>query len=177
MKVFLDTNMLFSAVHSDGLCRELLFWPTDTADTAEKDENPFDVPPKLIIKYVISDRVIAELTRIFVTKLKYSAVRTAALISNIVTMIPLVPASEVTIPCPDESDGWILADALLAGCEYFVTGDRIVLNLYSVQGMRIISPRELMDFLFTGKAIPKFEAHEDLAEYLSKRLENHAFAV
>ena len=170
MKVFLDTNMLFSAVHSDGLCRELLFWPTDTAETAEEDDNPFALPPKVSIEYVISDRVIAELSRIFVTKLKYSAVKTAALISNIVTMIPLVPASETTIPCPDESDGWILADAHLAGCEYFVTGDRIVLSLYSVQGMRIISPRELMDFLFTGKAIPKFEAHEDRANYIANRL-------
>jgi predicted nucleic acid-binding protein len=167
MKVFLDTNMLFSAVHSDGLCRELLYWPTDTA---EEDDNPFALPPKVSIEYVISDRVIAELTRIFVTKLKYSAVKTAALISNIVTMISLVPASETTIPCPDESDGWILADAHLAGCEYFVTGDRVVLSLYAVQGMRIISPRELMDFLFTGKAIPKFEAHEERANYLEKRL-------
>jgi predicted nucleic acid-binding protein len=166
MKVFLDTNMLISAVHSDGLCRELLFWPTDTAE----EDNAFALPPKVSIEYVISDRVISELSRIFVTKLKYSAAKTAALISNIVTMIPIVPASEVTIPCPDESDGWILADAHLAGCEYFVTGDRIVLNLYSVQGMRIISPRELMDFLFTGKAIPKFEAHEDRANYIASRL-------
>ncbi|MEY4425962.1 MAG: hypothetical protein RL535_260, partial [Pseudomonadota bacterium] len=158
MKVFLDTNVLFSAVQSDGLCRELLFWPTDTV---EEDNNPFALPPRVSIEYVISDRVIAELSRIFVTKLKYSAVKTATLISNIVTMIAIVPASETTVPCPDESDGWILADAHLAGCEYFVTGDRIVLNLYSVQGMRIISPRELMDFLFTGKAIPKFEAHQD----------------
>ncbi len=168
MKVFLDTNMLFSAVHSDGLCRELLYWPTDAA---EEDENPFAVPPKLIIKYVISDRVIAKLTRILVLKLKYSAVKTATLISDIVTMIPLVPAAETTMPCPDESDGWILADAHLAGCEYFVTGDRIVLSLYSVQGMRIISPRELMDFLFTGIPIPKFEAHQDRTDYLAKRLE------
>ena len=171
MKVFLDTNMLFSAVHSDGLCRELLYWPTDAA---KEDENPFDVPPNLIIKYVISDRVIAELSRILVTKLKYSAVKTAALISDIVTMITLVPASDATVPCPDETDGWILADAHLAGCGYFVTGDRVVLSLYSVQGMRIISPRELMDYLFTGKAIPKFEAHEDRAEYLVTRLKSIA---
>ena len=41
MKVFLDTNMLFSAVHSDGLCRELLYWPTDTA---EEDDNPYALP-------------------------------------------------------------------------------------------------------------------------------------
>jgi predicted nucleic acid-binding protein len=168
MKVFLDTNVLLSAVHSDGLCRELLYWPSNTA---EHDENPFALPPKVKVKYVISDRVIAELSRILVTKFKYPAVKTAALVSDIADLIPLVPAAETTVPCLDKADGWILADAHLDGCDYFVTGDRIVLGLYSVQGMRIISPRELMDFLFTGKPIPKFEAHQERAEYLAKRLE------
>jgi predicted nucleic acid-binding protein len=171
MKVFLDTNVLLSAVHNPGLCRQLVYWPSETSAQVE---NQFALPPQLIIKYVISDRIITELSRILVMKLKYPVDKTAALISNIVTMIPLVPASEVTIPCPDESDGRILADAHLAGCEYFVTGDRIVLNLYSVQGMRIISPRELMDFLFTGKVIPKFEAHEDRANYILTRLKSIA---
>jgi predicted nucleic acid-binding protein len=168
MKVFLDTNVLLSAVHSDGLCRELLYWP---ANTVEHDENPFSLPPKIKVKYFVSDRVIAEMSRILVTKFKYPAVKTAALVSDIADLIPLVPASDTTVPCPDKADGWILADAHQAGCEYFITGDRVVLSLYSVQGMRIISPREMMDFLFTGKPIPKFEAHQDRAEYLAKRLE------
>ena len=171
MKVFLDTNVVLSAVHSDGLCRELLYWPIDHA---AENNNPFAVPPPLIVKYVISDRVITELSRILVNKLKYPAAKTAELISEIADLIPLVPASEVSIPCPDEADGWILADAIEAACDYFITGDRIVLGLYSVQGMRIISPREMMDFLFTGKPIPRFEAHEERAEYLVKRLENQA---
>ena len=176
MKVFLDTNVVLSAVHSDGLCRELLYWPIDNAEAnnAEESENPFALPVKLAIKYVISDRVIAELSRILVTKFKYPTSKTAELISEIAALIAIAAAADSHIPCPDESDGWILADAQLAGCEYFVTGDRIVLNLYSVQGMRIISPRELMDFLFTGKAIPKFEAHEDRANYLVTRLKSIA---
>ena len=171
MRIFLDTNVLLSAVHNPGLCRQLVYWPSETAAQAE---NQFALPPQLVVKYVIGDHVITELSRILVLKLKYSVAKTATLISNIVTMIPLVPASETTIPCPDESDGWILADAHLAGCEYFVTGDRVVLSLYAAQGMRIISPRELMDFLFTGKAIPKFEAHEDRANYLVTRLKSIA---
>lgn len=167
MKVFLDTNVVLSAVHSDGLCRELVYWPTDNA---QENENPFALPVKPTIKYHISDRIIAELSRILVTKFKYPVTKTAELISEIAALIRLVPTSEVTVPCPDETDGWILADAHLAGCDYFVTGDRVVLSLYSVQGMRIISPRELMDFLFTGKAIPKFEAHQDRANYIANRL-------
>jgi predicted nucleic acid-binding protein len=171
MKAFLDTNVLLSAVHSHGLCRDLLYWPSENA---EKDNNPFSIPPKLIVEYFISDRVIAETSRILVTKFKYPAVKTAALVSDIADLIPLVPASDATVPCPDKADGWILADAVEAQCDYFITGDRIVLGLYSVQGMRIISPRELMDFLFTGKAIPKFEAHEDRANYIVTRLKSIA---
>ena len=167
MKVFLDTNVLLSAVHSDGLCRELLYWPSNTV---EQGDNPYALPTKVSVKYAISDRVIAELSRILVTKFKYPAVKTAALVSDIADLIPLVPAAETTVPCPDKADGWILADAVEAKCDYFITGDRIVLGLYSVQGMRIISPREMMDFLFTGKPIPKFEAHQDRANYLEKRL-------
>ena len=171
MKVFLDTNVLLSAVHSDGLCRELLYWPSNTV---EHDENPFALPPKVRVSYFISDRVIAELSRILVTKFKYPAVKTAVLVSDIADLIPLVPAAQTTVPCPDKADGWILGDAVGAACDYFITGDRIVLGLYSVQGMHIISPREMMDFLFTGKPIPRFEAHQERAEYLSKRLENQA---
>lgn len=167
MKVFLDTNVLLSAVHSDGLCRELLYWPSNTVD---QGSNPFALPPKMAVKYVISDRVIADLSRILVTKFKYPAVKTAALVSDIADLITLVPAAQTTVPCPDKADGWILADALSAPCDYFITGDRLVLGLYSVQGMRIISPREMMDFLFTGKPIPRFEAHEDRATYLINRL-------
>ena len=171
MKAFLDTNVILSAVHSHGLCRDLLYWPSENA---EKDNNPFSIPPKLVVEYVISDRVIAEMSRILVIKFKYPTVKTAALVSDIADLIPLVPAAETTVPCPDKADGWILADAVGAACDYFITGDRIVLGLYSVQGMRIISPREMMDFLFTGKPIPRFEAHQERAEYLAKRLENHA---
>lgn len=171
MKVFLDTNVLLSAVHNPGLCRQLVYWPSETSAQAE---NQFVLPPQLVVKYVISDRVITELSRILVMKLKYPVDKTAILISDIVTMIPLVPASDASVPCPDKSEGWILANAHLAGCEYFVTGDRVVLSLYAVQGMRIISPREMMDFLFTGKPIPRFEAHEDRAEYLVTRLKSIA---
>ena len=166
MKVFLDTNVLLSAVHSDGLCRELLYWPSNTV---EHDDNPFALPPKIAIQYMISDRVIAELSRILVTKFKYPALKTAALVSDIADLIPLGPVAEVTVPCADHADGWILADALTAQCDHFITGDRIVLSLYSVQCLRIISPRELMDFLFTGKAIPRYEAHQDRANYLASR--------
>lgn len=167
MKIFFDTNVLLSAAHSDGLCRELLYWPSRVLG---QDSNNYLKHPNGKIEYVSSDRVITELSRNLTRKFRNSPASTVFMVREIASLLKLVPASETTIPCPDETDGWILADAHLACCDYFVTGDRVVLGFYSVQGMRIISPRELMDFLFTGKPIPKFEAHEDQAAYLIKRL-------
>ena len=92
-------------------------------------------------------------------------------VREISKLLNLVPAAAQAVKCPDETDGWILADAVEAKCDYFITGDRVVLALYSVQGMRIITPREMMDYLYTGKPIPKFEAHQDRAKYLVQRLE------
>lgn len=171
MKIFLDTNVLLSAAHSDGLCRELLYWPSRVLG---QDSENYLKHPQGKVSYVSSERVITELSRNLTRKFRNTPASTVFMVREIASLLTLVPASETTVPCPDETDGWILADAHLAGCEYFVTGDRIVLSLYSVQGMRIISPRELMDFLFTGKAIPKFEAHEDRANYLVTRLKSIA---
>lgn len=167
MKIFFDTNVLLSAAHSNGLCREILYWPSRVLG---QDSDNYLKHPHGKVRYVSSDRVINELSRNLTRKFRNSPASTVFMVREIASLLTLVPASEVTMPCPDETDGWILADAHLAGCEYFVTGDRVVLNLYSVQGLRIITPRELMDFLFTGKPIPKFEAHEDRATYLAKRI-------
>jgi predicted nucleic acid-binding protein len=168
MKAFLDTNVLLSSAHSNGLCRELLYWPS-------KDMGQFDAhylaPSQVRVEYVSSDRVMMELSRNLTRKFRHSPASTVAMVREISKLLNLVPAAAQAVKCPDETDGWILADAVEAKCDYFITGDRVVLALYSVQGMRIITPREMMDYLYTGKPIPKFEAHQDRAKYLVQRLE------
>jgi predicted nucleic acid-binding protein len=88
-----------------------------------------------------------------------------------VNQYKLAPTATAPVPCKDEDDGWILADAKLAGCDYFISSDVDVLALYCVGTMRICTPREMLQWLRTGIPIPKFEAHEERAEYLVKRLE------
>ena len=42
---------------------------------------------------------------------------------------------------PDPDDALLLAQALAAGCEYFVTNDGPLLKLVAIEGMKLISPK------------------------------------
>ncbi len=159
MKVFLDTNVLLSAIISNGLCADLL--------KALKNTQP-DVFDRTTC--FTCQRVLLELKEHLPTKFKWSALETEAAITAFSDEYSLAPPAYTTVPCKDADDGWILADAQLAGCDYFITGDKEVLALYSVGTMRVCTPREMLLWLRTGIPIPKFEAHEDRANYLEKRL-------
>ena len=163
MKVFLDTNVLLSAIISNGLCADLL--------KALKNTQP-DIFDRTIC--FICQRVLLELKEHLPTKFKWSALDTEAAITAFSDEYTPAPPAYTTVPCNDADDGWILADAQLAGCDYFITGDKEVLSLYSVGTMRICTPREMLLWLRTGIPIPKFEAHEDRANYLVTRLKSIA---
>ena len=163
MQVFLDTNVLLSAIISNGLCADLL--------KALKNTQP-DIFDRAIC--FICQRVLLELKEHLPTKFKWSALDTEAAITAFSDEYTLAPPAYTTVPCKDADDGWILADAQLAGCDYFITGDKEVLSLYSVGSMRVCTPREMLLWLRTGIPIPKFEAHEDRAEYLVTRLKSIA---
>ena len=160
MKVFLDTNVLLSAIISNGLCADLL----KALKTTQPDA--FDTTTCFTCQ-----RVLMELKEHLPTKFKWSAFDTEAATTAFSDEYTLAPPAYTTVPCKDADDGWILADAQLAGCDYFITGDKEVLSLYSVGSMRVCTPREMLLWLRTGIPIPKFEAHEERADYLAKRLE------
>ena len=159
MKVFLGTDVLLSAIISNGLCADLL--------KALKNTQP-DIFDRAIC--FICQRVLLELKEHLPTKFKWSALDTEAAITAFSDEYTLAPPAYTTVPCKDADDGWILADAQLAGCDYFITGDKEVLSLYSVGSMRVCTPREMLLWLRTGIPIPKFEAHEDRANDIVKRL-------
>jgi predicted nucleic acid-binding protein len=53
-----------------------------------------------------------------------------------------LPAAEAPAPdIPDPDDAWIIAAALAAGADWFVTGDRPLLALGGVADMPILDPR------------------------------------
>lgn len=108
MKVFLDTNVLESAVLTRGLCADIL---------REVLGNHY---------LVVSPNLIDELKRILFCNFGIPS----SLVSEIVPMLrtdsevskPDKPA-DIRIPIRDTDDIIILADALSAGVEVFVTGD------------------------------------------------------
>jgi putative PIN family toxin of toxin-antitoxin system len=163
MKVFLDTNVLLSSIISNGICHELLI--------ALKNTQP-DVFDRTTC--FTCQRVLLELQKHLPAKFKWSLLDTEAAIIAFSDEYTLAPPAYTTVPCKDADDGWILADAQLAGGDYFITGDKEVLALYSVGSMRVCTPREMLLWLRTGVPIPKFEAHEDRSEYLVTRLKSIA---
>ena len=77
-----------------------------------------------------------------------------ALVDSILDLIteagePISEEPLVQIPIDDQDDIFILSAAIHGGAECFVTGDREILNLDSIQDMRILSPRQFWE-LITG---------------------------
>lgn len=129
MRVFPDTNVLVSAIVARGLCEDLL---------------------RLLVRGHVHGRwellvgapVEDELKRILRTKLgahrgpltiAHELLAEGRRVSRRV--------SHLTATTPDPSDVPILACALAARADYFVTGNRALLDLEEVHNMRLLSPR------------------------------------
>jgi uncharacterized protein len=126
LRIFLDTNFLASGLMGHGLCRDLL--------------------DRLLIEHtvVLGAPVQVELHRILTGKFRVPAELWRELESRLrelerasATNIPL------DTPVPDPDDIPILACALAAKADVFVTGDKALLDLKNIEDMPIVSPRQL----------------------------------
>ena len=130
MRVFLDTNVLASALATRGLCADLL-----QSVLAEHElivgmpvlEELEDVLPRKF-------RLPAEIVKGFLSLLK----REGTLVKG---------AVPVQLNLRDADDERILANALAGSTDVFVTGDRELLSLKKVEGMPIVSPRDMWTIL------------------------------
>lgn len=134
MKVFLDTNVLASAVATRGLCADVL---------------------QVVLashEWVTSEQVLEELDRFLRTKLRYPAparkdlcawVRQSAIVA------PIGKPPDVTLA--DRADLGILAAALASGSDVLVTGDRELLGLGAVRGLPVLSPRAFWERIQSGR--------------------------
>ena len=130
MKVFLDTNVLVSAVATRGLCT--------------------DVVREVLTSHelVISDSLLKELKRVLQQKLRLPS----PLISGYIDLLQqdTIFAKPVNLPdvtIKDKDDLIILASALSANSDLLVTGDRELLALGKVRNLEIVSPREFWEKL------------------------------
>ena len=132
MRVFLDTNVLVSAVATRGLCADVL--------------------REILVSHqlVISSPLIAELKNILHTKIGTSQ----EIISDFIELLTqdsiLSERTTLTnIDIRDKDDIVIISTALNGNAEIFVTGDKELIELGIVQSMQIVSPRMFWEALKT----------------------------
>lgn len=131
MRVFLDTNVLLSGLFGTGLCASLLDTLVLTGQTL-----------------VIGQPVLAEFTRIAREKFQIPDEELALALDwlrrhEVVDNLSALPLLEV----PDPDDRSIIACALAAQANLFITGDQALVDLRSVHGLRLVSPRTVYDRL------------------------------
>lgn len=125
MRLFLDTNVLASALGTRGLCLDLLRLVLDEHEL------------------VVSGALLDELDRVLRDKFRVpQPERTAARAVFAACTLANEPDPPPEIDCPDPSDVPLLGAALASGAALFVTGDKALVDLKVVQGMPVVPPRE-----------------------------------
>ena len=130
MRVVFDTNVLFSAFTSAGLCHQIY-------ERALLETEP-----------VISDDLVSELRHALSEKTRMESQLIADICeavadeSEIVTPMPLPQRV-----CRDADDDMVLATAVAGSAEIVVTGDDDLLVLKKYGDIRIVSPRQFLELL------------------------------
>jgi len=130
MKVVLDTNVIIAAFAARGLC-------TDLFEVCLADH-------QIVTSHYILDEVRDKL----LSKLRLGDGRAAdirSFLESVATAVtPLDVAKEV---CRDIDDLPVIGTALAAGAQVLVTGDKDLLSLKSVEGVRMVTPRQFWEML------------------------------
>jgi putative PIN family toxin of toxin-antitoxin system len=130
MRIFLDTNVLASAFATRGLCE--------------------DIFREVIIfhEFVSSKTVLVELERVLKEKFKVPGEVCKEVLDFLGSNIVLAEnACKLKLPLSNESDILIVSEALAANADVLITGDKEIITLRLVAGMRVFSPREFWEFL------------------------------
>lgn len=123
MKLVLDTNVLIAAFITHGVCNELL------EHCAINHE------------IVLSTFILDELRDKLVRKFDFSGREAEDVIRLLKSRAVMVTPQELEEPtCRDPDDDHILGTALAGNCECIVTGDKDLLDLKCVHGIRTINP-------------------------------------
>jgi uncharacterized protein len=130
VRIFLDTNVLASALTTRGLCADLL------QSVLAEHELIIGVPVLEELDDILPRKfqLPAEIVKEFLELLK----REGILVTHAVS---------VQLNLRDADDERILANALAGSADVFVTGDRELLALKKVKGVPIVLPRGMWTIL------------------------------
>lgn len=129
MRVFLDTNVLASALTTRGLCTELF---------------------ELVLQgheLLISEPVLEELERILPGKLGQSRSVTVGFVALLRAEARLTTAEHPFPALPDPDDEAIIASALAGQADVFITGAKALLDLQRIEKLPVMSPRQFWELL------------------------------
>lgn len=133
MRVFLDTNVLVSAFAARGICADLL-----ELVLLEHD-------------LIVGQDVLRELARALREKLRLPDARSAEIIKFVTGEAAQVSGrAEPVAAKVDADDALVLGEARHGQAEMFVTGDAALLKIGTVDGLRIVSPRQFWEALHAG---------------------------
>ncbi len=130
MKIYLDTNVLVSAVATRGLCADVLH-----AVLAEH-------------QLIVGDAVLSELRRVLRQKIRLPAGAVSeveAFLRQQAVVVRTVPPLAIKIR--DHDDLAILAEAVAGAADVLVTGDRDLLDIAARAPLPIVTPRGLWELL------------------------------
>ena len=130
MRVVLDTNVLVSAFTARGLCADLF-------QALLSDHTP-----------LASETILAELETVLRDKFKHppaAAAERAEFLRQFCELAPATPSR--TIRGIDAADRMVIAEAIAAAADALVTGDQAMLALGAVEGLPLMSPRQLWETL------------------------------
>ncbi|MBI1886028.1 MAG: putative toxin-antitoxin system toxin component, PIN family [Chloroflexi bacterium] len=136
-RVFLDTNVIFSGFHSpSGPPAQILRLHIEGA-----------------IQAIVSQQVLEELARTIAAKLPSAAAPVRALLVSAPPEVVPDPPLEMAkhwAKLVDPVDAPVIAAAVQAGADYFVTGDKVFLGKareIAKSGIAVLSPRQLVEKL------------------------------
>lgn len=125
MRIFLDTNVLVSGIATRGLCNEVL--------------------EGMLHDHVLvtCEPVLIELERVLLEKLRLPPPVVADFLSLLREHAELAKARQApSVSIADADDVPIVACALGAKVDLFVTGDKALLELETIEGLQVVPPRE-----------------------------------
>jgi putative PIN family toxin of toxin-antitoxin system len=130
MKVFLDTNVLASALATRGLCADVL-------REVLSNEN-----------LVVSQEVLDELKDVLCRKFGLPISGAAEAVAFVrIDSVFAKPTAPINVNISDADDIPILSAAIAAHADVFVTGDKLLLGLRRIGKMVIIGPRGFWEML------------------------------